>query len=146
MERIIIESLKVVSNGVTKALNSLLLQLVSNAKPLTDEAVREMLSSSSNRLLIAKDQKTNTIVGMLTLVIYRIPSVKKGVIHELVVDERWRQKGIGRKLIACTIEQARKEGIQYLDLTSNPKRESANKLYQSIGFEKRDTNVYRMKL
>jgi hypothetical protein len=31
-------------------------------------------------------------------------------------------------------------------LTSNPKRIAANKLYQAMGFERKETNVYRMKL
>jgi ribosomal protein S18 acetylase RimI-like enzyme len=33
-----------------------------------------------------------------------------------------------------------------VDLTSRPSREAANRLYQRIGFERRETNVYRYNL
>ncbi|TGV79236.1 GNAT family N-acetyltransferase, partial [Mesorhizobium sp. M00.F.Ca.ET.149.01.1.1] len=33
-----------------------------------------------------------------------------------------------------------------VDLTSRPSREAANRLYQRLGFQKRDSNVYRFSL
>lgn len=146
MERIVFEELKIISHGTLKAINNLLLQLNANAKLLTKANLKEILTSSSNNLFIAKDSDTNMIVGMLTLIIYRIPFAKKGIIEDVVVDEKWRRKGIGEKLLNYTIEQARKEEIRHIDLTSNPTRKVGNKLYQRIGFEKRNTNVYRIRL
>ncbi|MCL5432960.1 MAG: GNAT family N-acetyltransferase [Patescibacteria group bacterium] len=146
MYKIIVENLTEVTPEIIKTLNSLLRQLNSSAEPITDKIVHEVLSSSMNRLFVAKESNSNAIVGMLTLVTYRIPFAKKGIIEDLVVDKKWRKKGIGRKLITSVINQARNDKIQYLDLTSNPKREEANNLYPRIGFEKRDTNVYRIKL
>lgn len=146
MEHIVVEKLEIISDGVIEALNSLLLQLNTSAKLLTKDNIREILDSPVNYLFVAKDSDTNTIVGMLTLIIYRIPFAKKGIIEDVVVDEKWRRKGIGERLIAYAVKQARKEGVQYIDLTSNPTRDNGNKLYQRIGFKKRNTNVYRMKL
>ncbi|MGH9297111.1 MAG: GNAT family N-acetyltransferase, partial [Acidimicrobiales bacterium] len=34
-------------------------------------------------------------------------------------------------------------GSRNVDLTSRPSREAANKLYLKLGFEPRETNVYR---
>ncbi|MFM8266127.1 MAG: GNAT family N-acetyltransferase, partial [Acidimicrobiia bacterium] len=34
-------------------------------------------------------------------------------------------------------------GATTVELTSRPSREAANRLYQRIGFVRRDTNVYR---
>ena len=34
-------------------------------------------------------------------------------------------------------------GAKTIDLTSRPSREAANRLYQRLGFEMRETNVYR---
>jgi ribosomal protein S18 acetylase RimI-like enzyme len=42
--------------------------------------------------------------------------------------------------------KARAEGVRTVDLTSRPSREAANRLYQRLGFVKRDTNVYRYTL
>ena len=38
---------------------------------------------------------------------------------------------------------ARTLGLDFVELTSRPSREAANGLYQSIGFRRRETNVYR---
>jgi len=43
------------------------------------------------------------------------------------------------------IDMSRKLDIKEVDLTSHPQRVAANKLYQKMGFEMRDTNVYRYK-
>jgi ribosomal protein S18 acetylase RimI-like enzyme len=44
------------------------------------------------------------------------------------------------------LELARSLGAKTVDLTSRPSREAANRLYQRIGFEPRETNVYRYTL
>ena len=36
--------------------------------------------------------------------------------------------------------------VDCIHLTSNPKREAANALYQKMGFEKKETNCYMMKI
>ena len=48
-------------------------------------------------------------------------------------------------MILQVMEQCRKRGEVTLMLTSRPSRVVANQLYQSLGFEKRETNVYKMK-
>lgn len=146
MKQIIIEKLEIMSHEVIESLNSLLLQLNKNAKLLTKDNIKEILDSPKDYLFVAKDSNTNTIVGMLILITYRIPFAKKGIIEDLVVDEKWRGKGIGRRLINYAVRQAHKKLVQYIDLTSNPTRENGNKLYQCVGFKKRNTNVYRMEL
>ena len=41
------------------------------------------------------------------------------------------------------IEYAQECGALCIDLTSRPSRMEANEMYQKMGFEKRETNVYR---
>lgn len=144
--KITIEQLKTFSPSITQALNSLLEQLNPDLKKLSNENVEEIISVQANRLFIAKEPVNNKIVGMLMLVIFTVPSGKRGLFEDVVVDAKYRGKGIGTKLIAKGIDQARKEGVVRLDLTSNPARIAANNLYQSLGFKKRDTNAYRIKL
>ena len=50
---------------------------------------------------------------------------------------------MGRLLNERALEIAADAGAKTVDLTSRPTREAANRLYQRIGFEQRDTNVYR---
>ena len=141
-----IEQLKMFSTGTLEALNRLLKQLNSSATSLTQADIEYMISSPANRLFVARIPDNKEIIGMLTLIIYRIPIWKKGWIEDLVVDERYRNKGIASKLIQYAIEKAKADGVLLLNFTSRPERETANRLYERLGFEKRNTNVYSIKL
>lgn len=141
-----IERIKDYSEELTEAINNLLVQLNKTAIPLTDLDVKGMVASPANRLFVARKKTDKEIVGMLTLIIYRIPVWKKGWVEDVVVDKAYRNNGIATKLIRHAIENAKDEGVTSLNLTSSPKREIANKLYKRLGFEERDTNVYWIKL
>lgn len=54
-----------------------------------------------------------------------------------------RGKGIARTLLLLMTELATERGIRTLDLTSRPSRESALRLYESVGLVRRETNVLR---
>ena len=54
----------------------------------------------------------------------------------MVVDVRGRGKGVGKALTHHALLEAKKHGALTVDLTSRPSREAANKLYQSVGFQK----------
>jgi ribosomal protein S18 acetylase RimI-like enzyme len=60
-----------------------------------------------------------------------------------VVDGSSRGAGVGEALIGAAVNEARKCNARSIDLTSRPDRESANGLYQKMGFVLRETNVYR---
>ena len=63
-----------------------------------------------------------------------------------VVDEAARGLGVGEALTRLALETARTFGARTVELTSRPSREAANRLYQRIGFERRETNLYRIEL
>lgn len=62
--------------------------------------------------------------------------VKPGVfeVAKMVVSERLRGHGIGRKLLEYTIAQAKAMGAHTLELASNSKLANAVHLYESVGF------------
>jgi len=144
--KITIEQLENFSPEVTLSINNLLIQLNPESKMLNDEDVKKIIEEPSNRLFVAKDTEINKIIGMVLVAVFSAPSGRKALLEDLVVDESYRGKGIGEKLANAVINQARKEDVARLDLTSNFKRIRANELYQQIGFKKRDTNVYRLEL
>lgn len=88
--------------------------------------------------------KEGEIVGLLTLVIYKIPTGTRAWIEDVVVDQSFRNQGIGAKLTTAAIKKAKTLQVDSLNLTSSPFREQANRLYQKLGFEKRTTNNYRI--
>lgn len=139
-----IEILKKFSLELITALNKLLKQLDNTATPLTKADIENMIVSPAIRLFVARRLDNEEIIGMLTMIIFRIPYAKKGLFEDIVVDKEYRKKGIGTKLIATALNLARKEGVVYLDFTSRPTRMAANNLYQHLGFKKRDTSVYRI--
>jgi len=130
------------NDEVVDALNQLLPQLSSTATVLTLTQLRDLVESPSTTLFVARSE--GTLVGTLTLAVFRIPTGLRGWIEDVVVDESARGTGVGEALTLAAIEEAKRRGIRSLDLTTRPTRDSANRLYSRLGFERRDTNVYRL--
>ena len=129
------------SDDLLGALNELLPQLSSSAQLLTEEDLKEIISAESSHLFMAKGEEG--YCGSLTLVVFKTPTGTRAWIEDVVVSEGMRGKGIGKMLISQAIETAKTHGAKKIDLTSSPTREAANALYQKLGFDFRDTNVYR---
>ena len=127
-----------------EAMQRFLDQLTTNPMTLTEAMFRQLLDSDNSHLFfLVKDEQ---IAGMLTVGIYHSPTGGKAWIEDVVVDEAFRGQGLSKLLVAHAIEFTKSQGIPSLMLTSNYKRIAANKLYQAMGFERKETNVYRMKL
>lgn len=123
------------------ALNHLVPQLSSSAGVLTLGDVEELIESSATLLFVATSD--GATVGTLTLVTFPIPSGRRAWIEDVIVDEASRGRGVGEALTMAALAEARRRGVRTVDLTSRPSRRAANALYQKLGFEKRETNVYR---
>lgn len=111
---------------------------------LTEERLREVLADPSVRLYALRD--SGRIVGCAELCVYESLSARKGSVEEVVVLDEYRGKGLGRRLLEHVLAEARREGPMELSLTSNPKRVAANALYRSLGFERKETNFYKIEL
>jgi len=135
-----------VTDELVEAFQRLTPQLSSAAPPDRD-ALEQIISAPLTSLFIARDPaRDGLIVGSLTLVVFRIPTGMRAWIEDVVVDEGCRGKGAGALLTRAALERARELGAKTVDLTSRPTREAANRLYRRVGFELRETNLYRFKL
>ncbi len=135
------------TNELLNAMNRLIPQLKANFLPPTQDEVSKLVSAEASVVYIARyPDRTAPIIGMLTLVLYRVPTGIRARVEDLVVDESIRGHGIGEELVRHAIRAAHESGADGVTLTSNPKRTAANKLYQKIGFKHWDTNVYYFKL
>jgi ribosomal protein S18 acetylase RimI-like enzyme len=136
-----IESASRVTDELLDALTRLTPQLKISSPSLTRDDMAALLSSDAVTLLTARGD-AGVIVGMLTLIVYRVPTGVRARIEDVVVDESARGQGIAVELIQRALTVARAKGADGVTLTSNPRREAANKLYQKVGFKRWETNVY----
>lgn len=141
-----IEEARVVNEELVDAFALLIPQLSSSSPPPGAEELQQLVDSPDSILLIARDpQQDNRIVGTMCLAFYLIPTGMKAWIEDVVVDGDARGRGVGDKLNRHALDLAQARGAKGVDLTSRPSREAANRLYQRIGFDLRETNVYRYK-
>ena len=139
-----VEKAQFATTELVVGLNRLLPQLSSSAEPLTTDDVEEMIHSESSTLFVALDE--GTVVGTLTLVVFSIPTGRRAWIEDVVVDESSRGTGVGQQLTMAAVDEARLRDVRSIDLTSRPSREAANAMYVKLGFERRETNVYRFSI
>ena len=130
--------------GDFRAVQRFMEQLSPEAGTLTENAFRAIIASPGSHLFLASEGETPA--GMLTVAIYPSPTGMKAWIEDVVVDSAFRGQGIGRTLVEQAVRFAVSCGADVLMLTSNPARIAANRLYQALHFERKETNVYRMKL
>jgi ribosomal protein S18 acetylase RimI-like enzyme len=140
-----IEEVTSVDPELVASLRGLVAQLSTSAPPPTEEHLQEILDSPATRLLVARGDD-GTVVGSLTLVQFRIPTGVGVWIEDVVVDEAARGQGTGEALVREAVSLAKAAGARAVNLTSRPDRAAANRLYQRLGFEPRETNVYRLEL
>ncbi len=132
------------SEELVAALGRLLPQLSRTAEPPGSLELAELLAQPGTSLLVARDGET--IVGALTLLVYRLPTGIKSRIEDVVVDGSARGKGVGEALTREALRLAADAQAVHVELSSNPSREAANRLYRRVGFAQRETNVYRFSL
>ncbi|MFI7455630.1 GNAT family N-acetyltransferase [Nonomuraea sp. NPDC049714] len=136
-----IEVIREASQELVVAFGRLLPQLSSSAKPLDFEAVEHIVRGHGNTIVVAR--AGGEIVGTLTLLLFSIPSGIRARIEDVVVDTSARGQGVAAKLTQHALRLAQEAGARTVDLTSRPDREAANRLYERLGFQARESTVYR---
>jgi ribosomal protein S18 acetylase RimI-like enzyme len=139
-----------ISLDTAARINFLLHQLSEKAK---DQSIPDLKRILGKRDVFSVGAFDNGIlVGMNSIHFKETLMRKAGIIEnpgdteDVVVDKEYRGRGIARKLNEILIKEARKRKVDCIDLTSNSSRTEAIAMYESMGFEKRDTNCYRLSL
>ncbi len=134
----------VVDDDLVAAFARLIPQLSSSNPPPDAAALQAIVDARDTFLLLARDADNDGyIVGSLTLITFRIPTGLRAWIEDVVVDGDTRRSGAGRALTLAALDKARDLGVTTVDLTSRPSREAANAMYVKLGFELRQSNLYR---
>lgn len=137
-----VEVLLDVTDEVVAAFGRLLPQLSRSAAPLDAAALAGVAACETNTVLLARAD--GAIVGTLTLVMIPLPTGLRAHVEDVVVDDAARGRGIGAALTNEAVRLARLAGARTVDLTSRPSRAAANRLYERLGFQRRESQVYRL--
>jgi ribosomal protein S18 acetylase RimI-like enzyme len=122
--------------------NRLLKEVKPEAETLTETDVR--LIAVESYLAVAR--RAGMIVGMATLTDRLLPTGRKAFVDDVAVDPGFRGQGVGEGLVLHVIGEARRRDCIAVELTSRSARVAANRLYEKLGFVKKDTNFFQLKL
>ena len=139
-----IEAATEATQELLDALTALLPQLNPRLEPLSMERLSRVVGDPATTLLLVRDD--GRIVGAAAVLVYATPAFVKARIEDVVVDESSRGKGVGEALLRRCIEVARERGAEIVELQSARWREVANRLYPRLGFQLRESNLYRLEL
>lgn len=143
----IIFQMQEVDDEVYHAFQALIPQLTKYNPAPSRDILEKMVASEQVFVFLAREgDGEGAILGSATLATFLSPTGLHGWIEDVVVDRDARNRGVGRALTEACLEKAREIGLGEVNLTSRPSREAANQLYQTMGFERRETNVYRFSL
>ena len=140
-----VEEATAVTTELLDAFGRLIPQLSKSSPPPSESELEAIVTAEDTHLLIARDDD-GTITGTTTLVVFRIPTGVRALIEDVVVDSAYAGRGISYEIARFAVDLARRHGAKTVDLTSRPSREAANHVYKKLGFEQRETNVYRFSL
>jgi len=127
---------------VHEAFDRLIPQLSSSAQPLSREEIQKLLAQDCLHLVCALDED-DRILGMLSLVVFDIPTGRRAWIEDVVTDQAARGQGVGQSLVDAAVEHARELGAKPVIPPRGRRGGAPTRLYRRVGFLQRETNVYR---
>ena len=121
-----------------------LMHELSTSSFCNEELLKNALNDPNVHVYVIRDG--GHIVATGTLCIKHTLEFAIADIESVVVLSSCRGRGYGRELMSAMIDAANGLGVHHIQLTSNPARVAANRLYQELGFERYETNCYKMKM
>ena len=119
-----------------------LMQELSASSFCNEELLKNALEDPNVHVYVIRDG--GHIVATGTLCIKHTLEFAIADIESVVVSSSYRGRGYGRELMSALVEAAKGFQAHHIQLTSNPARVAANRLYQELGFVKYETNCYKM--
>ena len=135
-----IEIVERVDDALLEAVRRLLPQL-SRSATFDEQTIAWVVAHEACTLFTAS--LDGEVVGALTLVTYPLPTGLRAHVDDVVVDDAVRVRGVGEALVRAGLDRAVEVGARTVDLTSRPSRESAIRLYERVGFVRRDSTLFR---
>ena len=105
-----------------------------------------LADAAIGRIYVARDR--TRVLGMVSI-LHSISTAEGGpvgLLEDLVVRPEWRGRGLGSKLLAYAIAQARAEGLLRLILLTDGDNFNAQRLYERAGFARSGMLPMRLRL
>jgi len=138
-----VEELVTYSAGDLAELDALMREL-SASSFCSEELLRAALADANVYVYVIRAE--GRIVAAGTLCVKHTLEFTIADIESVVVSSLCRGRGYGKELMSALIEAAGRFGAHHIQLTSNPRRVAANQLYQALGFQRYETNCYKLEL
>ncbi len=135
--------LNTLTDGQILDIQSLLYELAPNVVS-TPDRINDAVATPGSHVFVAVDEEGH-IKGCAVMCVCTLLTGKQATVENVIVSSSCRGRHVGRAIMEYLIEYARTHyGDIVINLTSNPKRVAANNLYRSLGFQQRETNVYKL--
>jgi ribosomal-protein-alanine N-acetyltransferase len=121
-----------------------LMHVLSETSFCNEAILRDAINDENTHVFVIRVE--GHIIGTATLCIMHTLEFKLAHVESVVVLPEYRGKCFGRELMTCIINEAKRMEVKFLQLTSNPKRISANNLYKMMGFTQYETNCYKLSI
>lgn len=108
---------------------------------------RRFLAPSEDGLLIGA-RRDGRLIGYACLYWHfsSTEACESVLLNDLYVDEAARGKGIGRALIEASAEVARERGVPFVEWSTAPDNQTAQRLYDSLGAERSEWFSYELRV
>jgi ribosomal protein S18 acetylase RimI-like enzyme len=123
-------------------------------KRLAGQFIHDRLANNESVIFLAYTMQDNQVVPAGFTQLYptysSVRAVKNWILNDLYVENGFRRKGVGEKLIRAAMEFAKEEKATFVQLETAIDNHTAQSLYEHIGFKKQEPGsnffVYRIPL
>ncbi len=121
-----------------------LMHVLSETSFCNETLLRDAINDENSHIFVIRVE--GHIIGTATLCVMHTLEFKLAHVESVVVLPEYRGKSFGYQLMEHIVNEAKRMDVKFLQLTSNPKRISANKLYKMMGFTQYETNCYKLSI
>ena len=127
--------------------NTYILQIQDLFKQLSPNKEQQNINDivKTNNTVLVACIENGIVLGIALMAKYMVISGQKAWIEDVVVDNKQRGKGIGRKLIECLLNEAKKQNLTEVLLFTENEKQAAIHLYEKLGFKQKESRLYTIK-
>lgn len=118
-----------------------------DAAELAEPSFRDLealgVDTPGHQLWVATDPGTGARVGLLWLTTQQPRGLPAMWIYDIYVEEPMRGKGYGRRLLEFAEEEARRAGVNRMELNVARDNARARALYESVGYREMSRQMYK---